>query len=177
MTHDESDTTGVSNADAAAEPRTYEWTAFGRPTTAVVEGVADATGRNPADVAPPERRVDAETLNALVESGREGDGGGVSVSFTLDGVAVTIDSDGTLEVRPDEAGPDGGVARPRSDSELNEELKRVLNAAFANEVNVLGGWAIRNGVGIPDWDVHVTRISKPTDEDAITVQNGVERTE
>ena len=159
MTHEESNTVGESNTNPTAAPRRYEWTAFGRPSTAIVEIVADATGREPADVAPPERYVDPETLDALVASG--GDGAGVSVSFALDCAEVTVDSDGTLEVRPDGTECERDVAHPRSDPELNARLEELLDVAFENGVDVLGGWAIRNGPEFPDWDVQVTELAKP----------------
>lgn len=164
MTHDESNTGGASGTNSTATPYRYEWTAFGRPSRAVVEGVADATGRDPADVPSPDRSVDTETLDALLTSGRDGDG--VSVSFRLDGAAVTVDSDGTLEVWPVETDPEG--ARLRSDSELNERLRELLDAAFENGVDVLGGWTIRNGSGLPDWDVHVTETVKARGDEALT---------
>ena len=170
MTHEESNTVGESNTNPTAVPRRYEWTAFGRPSTAIVESVADATGRDPADVAPPERYVDSETLDALVASGGDGDGADISVSFALDCAEVTLDSDGMLEVRPVGAECDRDASRPRSDPELNARLGELLDVAFESGVDVLGGWEIRNGPGVPDWDVHVTELSKPPESGELAVR-------
>lgn len=170
MTHNEEpNAPGVSNTDLTAAPQRYEWTELGRPSTAVVEGVADATGRSPADVAPPDSHVDPDTLDALLTSVGDED---VSVSFTHDAAEVTINSDGTLVVWPDEAELGREVAAPRSDAELNDRLRHVLDAAFESGVNVLGGWAIRNGPGLPDWDVHVTETAKLHDESTPAVRGG-----
>lgn len=175
MTHDEKpNAPGVSNTDLIAAPRRYEWTELGRPSTAVVEGVAAATGRSPADVTPPDSRVDSDTLDALLTSVGDEE---VSVSFTLDEAEVTINSDGTLVVWPDGAELGRGVAPPRSDSELNDRLRQVLDAAFESDVDVRGGWVIRNGTGLPDWDVHITETAKPHGESAPTVRGGDVRTE
>lgn len=166
MTHDERrDATVVSNAHGATTARRYEWTAFGRPSTAIVEGVADVTGCDPVDVSLSDHHLDAETLDALVASG-----GDVSVSLTLDDAEVTIESGGTLEVRS--VGTESDRVRPRSSSELNERLRRLLDGAFENGVDVVGGWTIRNESVSPDWDVHVTEVTKPYDEGAPAAEDG-----
>lgn len=54
-------------------------------------------------------------------------------------------------------------AGPKTDSELNESLKRLLADAAENGVSIEGGWAVRNGPTLPDWDVHITQVTKPED--------------
>lgn len=52
-----------------------------------------------------------------------------------------------------------------SASELNSELRDLLQRAHSNGIDVEGGWACRNGNGvdIPDWDVVVTEVEKKTE--------------
>ena len=43
---------------------------------------------------------------------------------------------------------------------LNAELKALLRRAYANGIDVEGGWDCRNGTEHPDWDVIVTEVEK-----------------
>ena len=88
--------TGSGEPDAT--PSQFDWTRR-RPSVAVVEAVAAITDRDPTTVPHLHRYVDPDALNALVE-GSAGDGGAnLRVSFTYDGIAVTVGGDGTVEVR------------------------------------------------------------------------------
>lgn len=53
---------------------------------------------------------------------------------------------------------------PNTDSDVNELLKRLLTEAARNGVSVEGGWTVRNGPDLPDWDIHITQVTKPDDE-------------
>ena len=52
------------------------------------------------------------------------------------------------------------VPVPTTQAELHTELKSLLRRAYANGVEVKGGWECRNGVDHPDWDVIVTQVRK-----------------
>ncbi|NHN60227.1 MULTISPECIES: hypothetical protein [Halorussus] len=43
---------------------------------------------------------------------------------------------------------------------LNAELRALLRQAYANGIDVEGGWECRNGTEHPDWDVIVTEVEK-----------------
>lgn len=76
------------------------WGRNGRPSTAVVEAVADAQGREPIDLSPLQHHVDADALDALVASRTDEDGAGVRVTFEYEGFEVTVDSDGGIDTSP-----------------------------------------------------------------------------
>jgi len=76
------------------------WGRDGRPSTAVVEAVADALGREPFELSPLQHHVDADALDALA-AGRTGDvGDGVCITFQYEGFDVAVDSDGVVLISP-----------------------------------------------------------------------------
>jgi hypothetical protein len=50
---------------------------------------------------------------------------------------------------------------PTNRSELNDELKALLQGAYDNGLDVEGGWECRNGTDHPDWDIVITEVQKP----------------
>lgn len=82
-------------------PETHAWLPSREPSTAVVSAVADVTGREPTELPPLQRHVDADGLNSLLTRGAVDGTGPIQVSFSYAGVRVTIDSAGTLDVRPE----------------------------------------------------------------------------
>lgn len=50
--------------------------------------------------------------------------------------------------------------RLATEDAFHEELQELVRRAHANDVDVEGGWACRNGDGHPDWDVVVTEVEK-----------------
>ncbi|EMA59365.1 hypothetical protein C469_12071 [Halorubrum lipolyticum DSM 21995] len=115
MTFDGTDPTGDADAEPAAEhgtaaergesPRTVRaaWDDSGSPSTAVVEAVATATGRDPLEMPPLYDTLDVDALDGLLTADRTGDDGTVAVSFRYDGAYVWVDSGGAIEVDPDAA--------------------------------------------------------------------------
>lgn len=160
-----------SRRDADGWPIWDEWDRSARPSTAVIEAVAAAAGREPTALPPLHRVVDADALDALLTGGPSNrrtpseTGANVRVSFAYAGVEVTVSRDGRIEVGSDEA-HDREYTGPQTAVELETRLRELLCAARRNGVSVRGGWALRNGPTSPDWDVHVTRVTKPEDEDA-----------
>lgn len=80
----------ISNADGNAESL----------TTAIVDAVAETTGRDPMEMPPLQEYLDVDALEELV-TGRSNDAPGtVQVTFTYGEVSVRADSTGTVEVLP-----------------------------------------------------------------------------
>lgn len=77
----------------------YDWSTT-PPAMAVIETVAVAVDRSPADLNPLYDSVDPEALNALVRSSSTGEGVVVSLSFA--GQTVIVDSRGEVIVRDGE---------------------------------------------------------------------------
>lgn len=73
----------------------------------------------------------------------------------------STDGTPTESRQSDEPNRNAPQAGPTTDSELNESLKRLLADAAENGVSIEGGWAVRNGPTLPDWDVHITQVTKP----------------
>lgn len=99
MTHQNDDSTEsapVSDVDPGQSSK--RWDQAERPSIAVVEAVAAETDRDPTDVPPLQGRIDTDALDTLVTAANQ-TGDGVVVSFEYDGVDVSLDSDGTLDVR------------------------------------------------------------------------------
>ncbi|MUW13527.1 hypothetical protein GJ633_01840 [Halorubrum sp. CBA1125] len=88
---------------AGAYRATYDWTSM-EPSTAVIETVADATGREPLALATLYDFIDSDALDSLFRSSD----GEVSVSFTYAEHEVTVHSDGEVAVLPVFSGQDPG---------------------------------------------------------------------
>ena len=81
------------------ESRQYDWSSVS-PSTAVVETVAAATGRNAIDLDPLYEAVNPDALDAVVTSSADGIGAGAEVWFTYDRCRVTVGADGTVRAVP-----------------------------------------------------------------------------
>ncbi|WP_255198781.1 HalOD1 output domain-containing protein [Halorarius litoreus] len=86
----------IEGGDGTVRTR-YEW-ASSIPSTAVVETVAAAAGRDLIEFAPLYEFVDPDALNELVRSPTAGKSG-ATVSFVFEGYKVTLHSDGELVVQ------------------------------------------------------------------------------
>jgi len=91
---------GATDAERRETQVPPRWGRNGRPSTAVVEAVADALGREPVDVSPLQHHVDAEALDALVAHQTAEGANGVRVTFEYEEFEVTVDSDGGIEISP-----------------------------------------------------------------------------
>jgi hypothetical protein len=74
----------------------YEWDESRGPSTAVVNGVAALTDRRPIELPPLQRTVDADALDRLLTTKTAQT---VRVSFDFDGCRVTVEGDGSVEIR------------------------------------------------------------------------------
>ena len=78
----------------------FEWSST-TPSTAVIETVAAATGRDPMTIESLYERVDPDALDALVSpSGSASGNGNVTVSFSFADRSVTVHRNGEVVVRP-----------------------------------------------------------------------------
>lgn len=75
----------------------YDWTESGQPSVTIIEAVAEATDRTTAELPPLQKRVDPDALDALLTRGQSP----VSIAFTYADVSVTVNGNGTLNVRVD----------------------------------------------------------------------------
>ncbi|GAA0522478.1 hypothetical protein SAMN04488066_105101 [Halorubrum aquaticum] len=103
MTFDDTNLTEDAGAGESSETVGAAWDGSDLPSTAVVEAVASANGREPLEMPPLYDTLDAEALDGLLTADRDGAHGNVGVSFTYDGAYVWVDSGGTIEVDPDPA--------------------------------------------------------------------------
>lgn len=166
MAH-ESDSTDPAQLDTDLLPGSirYRWEDDGSPALAIVELVAEATGQDPGSVPPLYESIDIDAVEALVDGSARSEGS-TCVTFTHAGVEVTVGSDGEIIARTDGANPRTARAQPRTDEEVSAQLKDLLTAAARNGIPVSGGWVVRNGPELPDWDVHITEVTKPDDGQA-----------
>jgi len=146
------------------QPIRADWREYDSPCTAIVETVAAATGRKPTDLPPLADYIDTDGLNALVSGQSAGTDESARVTFAYADLEVTVGSDGETEIRTDDPEQHQFSPTPRTDSEMNKQLQRLLIAASRNDISIRGGWEVRNGPELPDWDVHITRIAKPEDD-------------
>lgn len=72
----------------------HSWSRSDRPSTAIVEAVAAATGRAPTDLPPLEYDVDTDALDAVLTGTPP-----VEVTFPFAGTTVVADGAGDIEVR------------------------------------------------------------------------------
>lgn len=76
-----------------------QWTAETPLSVAVVEAVAEATGRDPTEIEPLNEYIDPDALNDLFEPRSDGDRSEATVSFPLEDHLVIVRGDGTIVVR------------------------------------------------------------------------------
>jgi len=102
MSYEDTDSeAGESPSDA--DTVTYQWDESVQPSTALVEAVAAATGREPTDLPPLQETLDGDALDVLLT----GASGPLHLSFSYVNVSITIASDGRIEVVTDD---DEGVS-------------------------------------------------------------------
>lgn len=104
---------GPGTYDEDTETHRYEYDPNSTPAgMAVVTAVSETLDEEPAAIEPLHDVVDADALASLVQ-GRDGAGGGVSISFSLEGFDVTVSSYGVVALdrsRQDGTGDDAGDA-------------------------------------------------------------------
>lgn len=79
----------------------YDWTSTS-PMRAVLETVSDAENAPERDLPPLRSSVDPDALNGLLERAIDGPRGHVQIDFWYAGWEVTVESDGSVVVTPQE---------------------------------------------------------------------------
>jgi hypothetical protein len=138
----------------------FEWDRSEQPSTAIVNAVAATTGRDASALPPLRDHIDTEALNSLLTLGTDSDDGRLSLSFDYEGVSITVDTRGGIDVRVKTTTAERALSGPTTETELNERLGALLQMAFRNGLSVQGGWDIQNGLEYPDWDIVVTRVER-----------------
>lgn len=77
---------------------TYEWGDYDYPSTAIVERVAEAVGRDEAALDHLQKYVDCDAVDGLLAGDAPTD---VEISFEYDDVFVTVTSTGRIDVWTD----------------------------------------------------------------------------
>lgn len=103
MVFNNENTTESIGTNASPEHVRSAWDESTTPSTAVVEAVAAAKGRDPLRMPPLYEFFDVEALDGLLTGDHSGALDTVTVSFTYDGVYVWVSSEGTVEVDPEAA--------------------------------------------------------------------------
>lgn len=165
MTYDIDDTDpDTSSIDHDGSTDQDGWNRYERPSVAIVEALAEATGREPTALPSLHHSVDPDALDTLLTGGtRRGEQ--IHLSFTYDGVLISVGSDGDLSIRADGTTHDPSTTGPETSAEMDAMLQELLRLAFRNGVSVTGGYGVRNGPESPDWDIHITQVEKPRDEE------------
>lgn len=146
------------------------WDRDATPSVAVVEAVADERGRDPTAIPALGECLDTDALDALIDGPFSASERGVRVSFTYANTRVSLTSEGDVNVQLTDGGTSPGeTADPSSSEELHEQLHQLLTAASRNGVPLEGGWTVRDSGGARDYDVHISAVAKPgNDETART---------
>ncbi len=103
MAFDTEKTREGAETDTSLESVRGTWDASAPPSTAIVEAVALANGRDPQKMPPLYDCFDVEALDGLLTADRSERAGNIAVSFTYDGTYVWVSSDGTIEIDPEAA--------------------------------------------------------------------------
>lgn len=81
--------------------REFDWTEIA-PSTAVIELIAEESGRDPTELDPLSEKIDPEALDQIVScNGTNPHDHTVSVSFSFCGYAVVVESGGLVELSLD----------------------------------------------------------------------------
>lgn len=86
-------TTRPMDADGSTDR--YQWDGETAPSVAIVEAVAETTGREPAVMPPLQQTIDMDALESLVAGHGKSS---VRLSFEYVGVDVTLEPNGVIEV-------------------------------------------------------------------------------
>lgn len=165
MGRHEDGTDAHASGGIAETPERFEWDRAEEPSTAIVEAVAATTGRDSSALSPLHEHIDTEALDALLTFGADPDAQRLSLSFVYEGVEVTVDADGGIDVRAEATIAERAPSGPTTEAELNGMLGELLRMASRNGLSVRGGWDARNGPEYPDWDIVITRVEKPGAKD------------
>lgn len=98
MQNDES-VNSTTKSERSATRQRFDWSTV-RPTTAVIETVAQATDEDPIDLDRLSSAVDPDALDKLVTLTGPSAQGDVQTTFTYEGHVVTVRSSGLIAVAP-----------------------------------------------------------------------------
>ena len=101
MTEEAGDESGPGEIPEGTTVDRYDWNNPGSPSTAVIESVGEATGRDPDSLPPLYEAIESDALDQLLEGARDRDGGRTRVVFDWAGVTLVVESDGSIEVWQD----------------------------------------------------------------------------
>ncbi|WP_458190852.1 HalOD1 output domain-containing protein [Haladaptatus sp. NG-WS-4] len=98
---DENPSSDLERSDETPEPNhtTVDWSQATEPSIAVVDTVAADTGREPTDIPPLYNSIYPDALDALLTATRNGSVPDVRVTFTYDGMDITVTGGGTVTAR------------------------------------------------------------------------------
>lgn len=74
------------------------WSDDIRPSTAIIEHIADQTDQDPLDMPPLHRSIDADALDELLTHASAASSSDVEITFSYDGFDVTVSSDGQIDL-------------------------------------------------------------------------------
>jgi hypothetical protein len=92
---EEAHTAGTPPTSPDGSTARYRWDGETAPGFAIVEAVAETTGKEPAEMPPLQRTIDMDALESLIAEPAESS---VRLSFEYVGVDVTIEANGVIEV-------------------------------------------------------------------------------
>ncbi len=97
MTPDDRSSDGTGDSDGPDRVHRVRWDRYRSPSLGIVETIADTKGVDPLEISPLHGSIEAEALNDLIHVDNAETP--TSVSFTHEGILVTVMSDGVLELR------------------------------------------------------------------------------
>lgn len=161
------------NSDDPAKSRPHEfitadWRDYPTLTDAILHTVASAMQCEPDDLPPLSRTMPPDALESMLtmDPDRAGREPPVRITFPFVGSVIYVDTHGTVAAWPRPLGNGAEFVPPETPEELQSRLGQLLRKASGNGISVRGGWAIRNGTEMADWDVHITRVSNGPGEDS-----------
>lgn len=128
------------------------WDEYDQPSVAIVETIASMAGRDSLSLPPLHRSLDTDALDVLLDTDEP-----LTLTFEYDAFLVTISSDGAMVVT------NRSSVRTGIDS-FGAQLRALFRRGGLNGLPVDGCYEIRNGDGLPDWEVTVTELQKPSVE-------------
>lgn len=75
-----------------------DWRDTGEPSIAVTNAIAEFTGQDVTEMPPIQSGIDAESIDRLLTAEPRPSGKPVRIAFTFQGVQVTVDSTGRIEL-------------------------------------------------------------------------------
>lgn len=145
----------------------HDWTSTEPLSSTILTALADVKNVEPTELEPLYEHIDPDALESLFDPDGDGLRTDGHVSFSFADHYVTIHGHGEYAVislaksRRSLSIFGGGGRKLANAAAFESALQALVHTAAQNGVGVTGGWPVESpSAELPDWDVHITEVTK-----------------